>query len=182
MSDQRVIVIHQVLSKLACLACVPLCLAVAGWKAWTAPPEVPAAAVSGEWPVEWEGRRLRPLALGDAEQRFARQFPGSLARLTDGRQVLVLRTVNRPTRMLHPAADCYRGLGWRIEQARLEQDRAERLWRCFEAVREGQRQRVCERIVDAQGRGFTDTSAWYWAALLEQSRGPWQALTVASPL
>ena len=41
--------------------------------------------------------------------------------------------------------------------------------------------RVCERIVDAQGRTFTDASSWYWAALLQQSRGPWTALTVASP-
>jgi len=181
MSDQRVI--HRVLSKLACLACVPLCLAVAGWKAWTAPPEVPAAATSGEWPVEWEGRRLRPLALGDAEQRFARQFPGSLARLTDGRQVLVLRTVNRPTRMLHPAADCYRALGYGIAQARLEQDVHARLWRCFVAKRHGgQKMRVCERIVDAEGAAFTDTSAWYWAAATGRSNGPWQAVTLARPI
>ena len=37
-------------------------------------------------------------------------------------------------------------------------------------------------IVDAQGASFTDASAWYWAALLGQSQGPWQAVTVASPL
>jgi hypothetical protein len=173
---------HRVLYKLACFVWVPLCLAIAGWKALAAPHETAPEAVPHEFPVEWEGRTLRPLALGDAEQRFARQFPGTVARLTDGQQVLVLRTVLQPTRMLHPAADCYRGLGWRIEQVRLEQDGQERLWRCFEALREGQRLRVCERIVDAQGRGFTDTSAWYWAALLEQSRGPWQAFTVARPL
>lgn len=35
---------------------------------------------------------------------------------------------------------------------------------------------------DAQGGGFTDASAWYWAALLGQSQGPWQAITIASPL
>jgi hypothetical protein len=119
--------------------------------------------------------------LTEVEQRFARQFPGSLARLTDGQRVLVLRTVLQPTRMLHPAADCYRGLGWRIAHARLQQDGDGALWRCFEAERTGQRLRVCERIVDAQGRAFTDTSAWYWAALLHQSHGPWTALTIASP-
>ncbi|MDB5914465.1 MAG: hypothetical protein JWP22_3140 [Ramlibacter sp.] len=119
--------------------------------------------------------------LTEVEQRFARQFPGTLARLTDGQQVLVLRTVLQPTRMLHPAADCYRGLGWRVAQEQLQQDPDGQLWRCFQASRAGQRLRVCERIVDAGGRGFTDTSAWYWAALLQQSRGPWQAITVASP-
>lgn len=174
--------LHRVLYKLACAALVPLCLAIAGWKAAGAPHEVPSSTAVGEFPTEWEGRALRPLALSEVERRFARQFPGSLARLTDGERMLVLRTVLRPTRMLHPAADCYRGLGWRIEQAQLEQDEQQRLWRCFEARHDGQRMRVCERIVDAQGRGFTDTSAWYWAALLEQSRGPWQAFTVASPL
>jgi hypothetical protein len=133
---------------------------------------------SGEWPAQWQGRPLQPLALSAVEQRFAAQFPGRIARfaLADEGE-LVLREVRRPTRMLHPAADCWRGLGWRIEATRLERDGDEALWRCFEAVHDGQRVRVCERIVDAQGRAFTDTSAWFWAASLGQSQGPWQAVT-----
>ena len=135
-----------------------------------------------EWPRQWEGRPLRPLALSVVEQRFAAQFPGRIARLTDGEQVLVMREVRTPTRMLHPAADCYRGLGYRIEQARLERDDAQRLWRCFVAVRNGQRTRVCERIVGADGAAFTDASSWFWAAQLGQSTGPWQAVTTARAL
>jgi hypothetical protein len=150
---------------------------------WARPAAGAAApAESVEWPSQWQGQALRPLALSDVERRFARQFPGSMARLTDGQQVLVLRSVRRPTRMLHPAADCYQGLGYRITGQHLQQDADSALWRCFEAARAGQRLRVCERIVDAQGAGFTDTSAWYWAALLGQSHGPWQAITVARPL
>ena len=106
-----------------------------------------------------------------------------MARLTDGQQVLVLRQVNAPTRMLHPAADCYRALGYGVAQARLERDRHERLWRCF--VTEGpggKKLRVCERIVDAEGTAFTDTSAWYWAAAAGRSKGPWQAVTLAKPI
>ncbi len=38
-----------------------------------------------------------------------------------------------------------------------------------------------EYIEDATGRGFTDTSAWYWAALSGESEGPWLAVTTASP-
>ena len=125
---------------------------------------------------------FRPLALSDVEARFARQFPGTLTRMTDGSQVLVMRAVHRPTRMLHPAIDCYRALGYRIAAQRLQLDPDRNLWRCFEATRGGQQLRVCERIVDAAGGGFTDTSAWYWSAVLGQSPGPWQALTVASPL
>jgi hypothetical protein len=142
--------------------------------------ERPGAGV--EWPMQWQGRRLRPLALSPVEQRFAARFPGQIARLTDGSQVLVWREVQRPTRMLHPAADCYRGLGYRIDSARLERDAQQRLWRCFVASRHGQRLRVCERIVDADGQAFTDASSWYWAAQLGRSAGPWQAITTASLL
>ncbi|MES2185233.1 MAG: hypothetical protein V4505_11850 [Pseudomonadota bacterium] len=140
-----------------------------------------ATSTAHEWPSSWEGTPLRPLALSPVERRFAEQFPGAIARLTDGRQMLVLRHVTAPTRMLHPAADCYRALGWRIEQARLEQDAQQRRWRCFTAQRAGAAPlRVCERIVDAQGSAFTDTSAWYWAAALGRSPGPWQAITTAT--
>ncbi|WP_372525322.1 hypothetical protein [Piscinibacter sp.] len=135
-----------------------------------------------EWPTQWEGRALRPLALSAVEQRFAARFPGQIARLTDGEQVLVWREVNAPTRMLHPAADCYRGLGYRIAQAHLERDAQDRLWRCFVAERDGRRLRVCERIVDAQGQAWTDASSWFWAAQLGQSTGPWQAITTARAL
>jgi hypothetical protein len=130
-----------------------------------------------EMPGGW-----RPLALTDVEQRFARQFPGRLARMTNGEDVMVLRAVDRPTRMLHPAADCYRAIGYRIGAERLKKDEGQQLWRCFEARRGPTQLRVCERIVDAAGNGFTDTSAWYWAAVMGRSHGPWQALTVASPL
>lgn len=148
-------------------------------------PQATPAAVAAfhEWPGEWDGAALRPLALSEVEQRFADRFPGAVARMTDGRQTLVLRQVNTPTRMLHPAADCYRALGFRIEQARLERDAQARLWRCFVTERPGaQKLRVCERIVDAEGTAFTDTSAWYWAAASGRSHGPWQAVTLARPI
>ena len=135
-----------------------------------------------ESPRVWHGRARRPLALSGVEQRFASHFPGRITRLTDGEQLLVLRDVNVPTRMLHPAADCYRGLGYRIEQARLERDADALLWRCFIAERGGQQTRVCERIVDAGGASFTDTSSWFWAAQLGRSSGPWLAIITARPL
>ena len=143
-------------------------------------PEPPPYA--GEAPIEWDGHALRPLALGAVEQRFADRFPGRIARLTDGEQVLVWRVVTAPTRMLHPAADCYRGLGYRIAAIHLESDASQRLWRCFVAERDGKRLRVCERIVDADGRTYTDASSWFWAAQLQQSSGPWQAITIARTL
>ena len=142
----------------------------------------PAPKPSPEWPTSWEGRALRPLALSAVELRFASRFPGHIARLTDGDQVLVLRSVTEPTRQLHPAVDCYRGLGYRIRSTQLESDDQARLWRCFIAERDGRLTRVCERIVDANGQAYTDTSSWYWAAQFGRSSGPWQAVTVAKAL
>jgi hypothetical protein len=135
-----------------------------------------------ELPDQWRGAPLRPLALSAMEMRFAAHFPGTVARMTDGRRVLVLRTVNQPTRMLHPATDCYRGLGYRIRNEQLEVQADQTLWRCFVAERAGRKTRVCEHIEDAQGQGFTDASTWYWASLAGQSHGPWKATTVATPL
>ena len=141
----------------------------------------PAATTQAlsEWPREWRGQALQPLARSAVEARFAEQFPGRIARFRVGEagDELVLREVQRPTRMLHPAADCWRGIGWRVGTAQLVRDDEAALWRCFEASQAGQRVRVCERIVDAQGRVFADTSAWFWAASLGQSVGPWQAIT-----
>lgn len=182
--------LHRVLFKSACAVLLPLCaltaVAVSAASAWR-PHTESAQRAEAEWPQDWQGAPLRPLALSAVERRFAERFPGTLARLTDGEQVIVMRRVRQATRMLHPAADCYQGLGWRVENLRLEQqalDGTAGLWRCFEAVdpASGERLRVCERIEDAQGQAFTDTSAWYWAAALGQSHGPWQAITIARPI
>ena len=174
--------LHRIVHKAAFAFVMVLCLL---WSAASAlHPSPSAAPIAGfrEWPSHWDGAPLRPMALGAVEQRFAERFPGAIARLTDGRQTLVLREVNAPTRLLHPAADCYRALGYRIGEIRLQRDPRDRLWRCF--VTEGpggQKLRVCERIVDAAGTAFTDTSAWYWAAASGRSQGPWQAVTLARP-
>lgn len=134
-------------------------------------------ASAAEWPLEIDGQPLRPLALTAVEQRFADRFAGRIGRFESTDAVWVLRDVLRPTRALHPASDCFRALGYRLETARLETDAESRLWRCFVAEQGGQRLRVCERIVDADAQAFTDTSAWFWAATLKQSSGPWRALT-----
>ena len=140
----------------------------------------PAIQVA-ELPLHWQGVPVRPLALSAVEQRFAERFPGRIARLTDGRRIVVLRDVAVPTRMLHPAADCYRALGYRIEGEHL-QTLDGGLQRCFTARKNGIALRVCEQIEDAHGQRFADTSAWYWAAAMGRSSGPWRAVTVTQAL
>lgn len=137
------------------------------------------AHTQAEWPLELDGHSLQPLALSAVEQRFASRFPGRIGRFRSDAGAVTLRVTDRPTRMLHPAADCYRGLGYRIHDVRLERDARARLWRCFVARRDGRAFRVCERIESIDGQSFTDTSAWYWAAAMGKSRGPWLAVTRA---
>jgi hypothetical protein len=56
------------------------------------------------------------------------------------------------------------------------------LWGAFEATRGPERVIVKERITDESGKYWTDVSAWYWAALLGQTDGPWWAYTVVEPI
>lgn len=175
--------INRVLHKSLWLLVLPLCALWSGVQALSSSPSaLQTRAVRTELPAQWHGAPLRPLALSEVEQRFAQHFPGTVDRMTDGTQVLVLRTVRQPTRMLHPAVDCYKGLGYHISAEKLEAAAGQAPWRCFVAQRGGRQVRVCEQIEDAQGHTFTDTSAWYWAAVAGQSTGPWKATTVASAL
>ena len=99
----------------------------------------------------------RRLPLSAREQGFARQFPGHIARFADSRHEWIVRVIDKPTRMLHPATDCFRGLGYTVTPLR-----------------------VCERIFDAQSGRWTDASSWYWSALLtraDHTMGPWWAVT-----
>ncbi len=148
-----------------------------------AAPGGPAQGPVGEdvaWPASFGGRPLTPLPLSAVEQRLAARFPGRIARFTDGTRGIIVRSVQVPTRMLHPAADCFRGLGYRVEQARVVQDADGAAWSCFLADRDGRRRLVCERIHDLHGKAWTDVSSWYWSAVLGRTERPWYAITVVS--
>jgi exosortase/archaeosortase family protein len=143
----------------------------------------PAAAATAtraiEWPTSLDGDALVPIALSDVERRFAAGFPGSIARFANGSRTVVLREIDRPTRRLHPAADCFRALGYATDREHVERDAAGNPRRCFAAHRGDGSLNVCEQIVDHAGHVFVDASSWYWAALLGRSQGPWRAVTIA---
>lgn len=98
------------------------------------------------WPKKLAGR---PLEL--VEEVDVPGFPGRIGRFQAGEESVVLRWVDRPTRLLHSSADCFRGRGLVFEGS--------------------------ERIYDAEGHSFSDVSQWYWSAALGRSRGPWLAVT-----
>lgn len=141
------------------------------------------AATSVEWAEpHWVAPHASPvrLPLSALEQRFARQFPGHIGRFADARQEWIVRVMNQPTRMLHPASDCFRALGYQISAPRVHADRRGEHWRCFTASGKGRPLKVCERIFDSAGGRWTDASSWYWSALFSRAReaaGPWWAVT-----
>lgn len=135
-----------------------------------------------DWSYTWKGAPIRPLALSEVEIRFAQNFPGEIVRMTDGSRTFVFRQVNEATRKLHPAVDCYRGLGYSIKREQLYSDAQGLLWRCFVATRGNTLLQVCEHIEDSNGQAYTDTSAWYWAALTQPNNGPWTTITIAQSI
>lgn len=131
------------------------------------------------WPAIYEGRALTPLPMTPREVAFADGFPGRIGRFSDGQREIVLRYVTAETRRLHPASDCYRGLGYAVEPRPLRRGPDGGMMGCFRATKGGESYDVCEGIADGTGRTWPDVSAWYWQALFGQTSGPWWSRVVA---
>lgn len=147
---------------------------------WSTSAAVTTSAVAPPtWPEQFAGRPLRPLDLTAQEARFSQGFPGHVARFTDGSREIILRWVHVPTRRLHPAADCLKGVGYAIRPQPIRVDTDDQHWGCVRASRAGQHMQVCERVFDHQGQSWSDVASWYWATALARTTGPWWAVTVA---
>lgn len=135
-------------------------------------------AASTPWPAAFEGRRIKPLPAAPEDALLASQFPGTVARFSDGRRQIVLRRMDAATRRLHPARDCFRATGHAIAPAPMRVAKGHAA-SCFLAMRGGRTLLVCEQVRDRAGRSWPDISSWYWSALTGTSDGPWTAaLTV----
>lgn len=130
------------------------------------------------WPTEFEGKQLTMVALTELETRFNSDFPGRIARFSDGNREIVIRWVTEATRKLHPASDCFQGLGYEVKPLALHRDDSGSLWASFSATKGSYRLRVYERLHSDSGETWTDVSAWYWTAFREGT-GSWWAITVA---
>ncbi len=131
------------------------------------------------WPATFAGRELKPLPLSPREERFVADFPGRIARFTDGQREIIIRWAARETRTLHPASDCFKGVGYSIRPLPLVTDESGARWSVFQATMNGESLRVRERVyADGGGQSWTDVSSWYWQALMGKTTGPWWAVTV----
>ncbi len=132
------------------------------------------------WPTQFEGRTLTQLPLSSREERFAADFPGRIARFSDGRREIIIRWVTRETRALHPASDCFKGLGYSTRSLPAHVDPAGRHWGSFQALRGDEALRVHERVFDSMDKAsWSDVSSWYWQTLMGKTSGGWWAITVA---
>jgi exosortase/archaeosortase family protein len=140
-------------------------------------------AVPVRWPAAWQGRKLVRVRLDEASRRFGRDFPGATARfrVAGTSRTVLLRYTTRATRKLHPAEDCYRGVGWKVEPLPALVDGRGRTWsrfavtrddgttsavrQCYFAVAppEGAAPRELERWLSG-ARSWPDASSWYWRA------------------
>jgi exosortase/archaeosortase family protein len=143
----------------------------------------PLRHTEAPWPATLDGMPLSPVPLTSREERFARAFPGQIAKFRSHDNEVIFRRVTSATRRMHPSGDCLRAAGFTVTGKPVFQDADGRLWGCSIAERNGQNWRVRERFVDStQSRTCTDASAWFWAAVMHPAEGPWLAITVMEPL
>lgn len=135
-------------------------------------------AFSG-WPKDIEGCSLKQEELTEREIDFSGEFPGKIARFSDGTREIIIRWVTSRTRKLHPASDCFKGMGYAVYPLPLHIDKKQREWNSFEAHSGETHLRVRELIFDDHGNHWSTPSSWYWAALLGKTQGPWWAVTIA---
>jgi hypothetical protein len=152
----------------------------AGWTRKVPAPTRASSHFPG-WPETFAGDPLVPQDLGPAAQRFAAGFPGRLGFFRAGATEVVLRWVDRPTRRLHPAAHCLRGLGFVATPAAPQLGPRGHAWGHLEATRDGEAFSVRERLWDNRGNSWTDVSAWFWATLSGRTEPPWWSAVVIEP-
>ncbi len=125
------------------------------------------------WPARFMGEELIPISLSEWEQGFYADFPGDAAQFQVGAERLILRKVNRATRKLHPARDCFKGMGYEVKETGLKRDGYERVWNSFRASKKDEKVEVFELITDESENAWSDVSAWYWAVISKKTEGPW---------
>jgi exosortase len=159
--------------------CLCLIAAVAPLVALPSSRTLQAHGFSG-WPTRFEGKEISQLPEDDTLREFGKDFPGKIGLFTDGQETMCLRWITHETRQLHPASDCYKGLGYRTEFQPSTTDEAGNRWHQFSAARGEKHLHIRERIFDLQNNSWSDVSAWYWDAVWQKTRPPWWSVTVIS--
>ena len=140
---------------------------------------LPKPPLAGDWPSQFEGHRLEEQALSAIETKVFAKFPGTVRRYQAGDAQLIMRRIHTATRLLHPGADCFRAMGYKIKNYRNFRDEQGRSWSQFDATLGTTRLKVRELITGPEGDYWTDPGQWYWHVLWQSDQGPWTSYLVA---
>lgn len=158
-----------------------LALAFAGIAPLLPRASLPRTAETAEfpgWPSQLAGAPLQPMPPAAQDAYFSRDFPGKVARFSNGDRQVVMRWVNSPTRRLHPARNCFTGAGYEVLPESMAHDHDGALMSCFIAKKPGKGLRVCEVLRDSAGRSWPDVSSWYWHAVAAPAGNSWWSYVV----
>ncbi|SMF16351.1 hypothetical protein SAMN02745866_01070 [Alteromonadaceae bacterium Bs31] len=133
------------------------------------------------WPEFYNNQALVALPLSEREMRFAEGFPGAIGRFQAGKNEIIIRRVEEPTRKLHPARDCFKGIGYKIIDKPLSLNHEGIAMACFHAQKGEAKFKVCEYVQGDQGESWSDISSWYWAALFSRN-SRWWSYVIAQPI
>lgn len=136
-------------------------------------------SISFHLPEALSNESLSQVEMPERHKPFLKDFPGTvkLFRNPDN-SLLVVKFIKTATRKVHPASDCYKGAGYKIEWEPIEIKESGSAWSHFLAIKGQTRLSVKERIIDSQGNQWTDASSWYWSALLGETKAPWWGITL----
>lgn len=125
------------------------------------------------WPTTFRGEPLSPTSPQPEDSLLALRLPGRLQRFETAEYTVVISWVTEPTPDLHSAAICFRGAGYDVVPASAVLDDDGGVWTRFNASRGAIEVKVEEQIRDEHGRTWSDLAAWWWAASLGRTEGPW---------
>jgi exosortase/archaeosortase family protein len=159
-----------------------------------------SGASSVRWPTAWEEKTLIPAPPNEATELFRARFPGEFREFlaVDASDIdeglypetarVVLRFVRSATRQLHPAEDCFRGAGYKINPLPLRLDENNRRWSGFIGEKSGYRVVVRQCVISApygdltsaetESLSWPDVSSWYWDVARPGAKNPPAALAV----
>lgn len=138
-----------------------------------------AEATFPGWPTSFEGKPLQPAPMQLREAKYYRGFPGKISKFSDGDRQIIIRWVSASTRQFHLTTRCFRAIGYDLTPLAAYKDSNGNTWGSFRAVRGSEALTVREQITDAQGRSWSDESAWRWDLFWRRTSGPWWAYTIA---
>lgn len=129
------------------------------------------------WNKTFEGQKLVELPLTDNEKVFSKDFPGKISKFKTNNENIIMRYIEKPTRMLHSSSDCFKGIGYSIDFKPIEIDKTGIRWSSFIASKNGINLKVKERIFN-KSNNWTDVSSWYWENILKLGNKPFTAITI----